>query len=269
MQINKKKYSPNYKTLIFKPIVLCLIVLLSTALLAQDESSQEPQSETPQIKEDHDTKNLDKLLKEYNQDTQKVINNDEKIQKMDDTGELNEKELSNGLLNDSEKPEILSQNGMLVKGSRFRVADNKKTNYSDAISAALSTLQKLPAAELEGLLKDSFKTSGPGAFFANSPRFILLLVRLIKDKKALPSLVKILDDQSKLIKFYSAILFTFILGIFLKKIMRKEGQPISIALWLWFVRFSIIYLVRFIIIFMFYGNEISPALNIVSHTFFY
>jgi len=269
MQISKIKFSPNFNIYFFIKLLLCLVVILSTALYAQDESH----SEITQIQEDHDTKNLGKLLKDYNHNAQKVIQDSEKMLEADDSVELSEKGIGGRPAADSdlmleEKMSATASKGPSLKSGRNKVLEIKKPSYYEAINAALIPLQKLTEAQLSELLKESFKNYKAAQFLVNSPKFMLIIVRLIQDKKALPYMAKILDDQDKLIKFSLVLLSTLLLALILKNIMRKKGRPIYSALAFWFIRFSIINFIRYIIILIFYGNEISPTLNIASKIFF-
>lgn len=216
--------------------------------------------DAPIIEEDHDTKNLDKLLINYNKDQEKVLKDAAQIQSTDEAGEFTDKEL--GTLN----PTVNNP----ATNTKKKIDPNtlKKMKYSDALRVALEPLQKMSEKELVKLLRDNTKGSKTEMYLDRFPKFAVFTVRLIKDKDALPNIAKILDDQERLINFVGVLLFTTLIAFFLKRLMKREGRSIAKALSLWFLRFLIVSFLRFWILYSFYSTELTPTLNIASKTFF-
>ena len=218
-------------------------------------------SETNQdtIQEDHDTKNLNKILIDYNKDQKKVIDDTEKIIESDDQVELIDQEL------------IEYHDSIRSKSSKLKKIDPgtlKKIKYSEALKVALEPLQKMSEPELVNLLKENSKSSAAAVYIVRYPELSLFAIRLIKDKDAIPFLGKIIDDQDKLIKFIGIMLCTFIFAILLKQFMKKEGRKVFTALGLWLFRFLLISSFRLWLLIYFYGTELSPTFKIATNTFF-
>lgn len=256
---NNKKRSLNFS---FK--LICLIFLglsfigIGLNAFAQNDTDQGQVQQIQQIQEEHDTKDLNKLLNDYNKDQQKVMNDAETIQKMDSSthDELGEGELE------------IAPVKKRVSKKQWPVENLNKVKYSDALRIALEPLQKMSEAELLMLLKNNTNGSASAEYIKKFPKLALFSVKVIKDKDALPSFAKVLDDQNKLIHFVAIMLFTILFGFFLKHLFKKEGRGIPMAILVWFVRFFILSSVRLAIIYYFYSHEITPALNLAYKTLF-
>ena len=247
---------PLHKILATLKILIFLgLFIIGPNLFADSNSETNPDT----IQEDHDTKNLDKLLSDYNKDQKKVLDDSAKIIKNDDNNDLTEKELG------------VNQNANVIKSSLFKKVDPtslKKIKYSEALKVAIEPLQKMSEPELVNLLKENSKNSTAAVYISRYPKVTLFTVRLIKDKEALPNLGKILDDEQNLIRFSGMMLTTIIFGFFLKQFMKKDGRSIVLAISLWFFRFLIINSFRIGILIYFFGPELTPAFKIATKTFF-
>jgi hypothetical protein len=231
--------------------ILIFLGLLIIGPNIQADTTETTPSDT--IEEEHDTKNLDKLLINYNKDQEKVLKDAEAIGEDQDTGdEISEKELA-------------------TTSSNFKKLDPKnlkKISYSDSIKITLEPLQKMSESQLVALLHENTKDSKAGIYIDRFPKLAIFTVRLIKDPKALPSLAKIIDDQDRLIHFSSAMIVTILISLILKRFMKKEGRTILRAFGLWFLRFSIISFLRFGVLYYFFSAELTPMFNIGAKTFF-
>ena len=239
----------------FRILLYLGLFFIGPNLLADTNSETNPDT----IQEDHDTKNLDKLLIDYNKDQKKVLNDAAKINENDENNDLTEKELG------------VNQNANVIKSSLFKKVDPsslKKIKYSEALKVTLEPLQKMSEPELVNLLKENSKNSTAAVYISRYPKITLFTVRLIKDKEAMPNLGKILDDEQNLIRFSGLMLTTIILGFFLKQFMKKDGRTIALAFTLWFFRFLIITSLRIGILIYFFGPELTPTFKIATKTFF-
>jgi hypothetical protein len=231
--------------------------------LAQTPSDNSQSAPENQIQEEHDTKNLNKLLKDYNKNQEKVLKDSETINEMESSSELSDKDLNSAKSNGTASTSL----GDYFK-KRIEPKDLKKVKYSNAVKLALEPLQKLKERELLTLLHENTKGSAAGTYIDRFPTFALFAVRLIKDPSALPSLASIADDSEKVINFIGVMLCTFLVAFILKRYTKKEGRPVMEAIGIWFLRFLIITSLRFGILMYFYSTELSPAFSIVSKTFF-
>ncbi|MBC7537547.1 MAG: hypothetical protein H7281_01900 [Bacteriovorax sp.] len=230
------------------------------------------QAKKNQIEEEHDTKNLDKLLIDYNKDSEKVLKDAAKIIQKDEGSDVSNKELGINHGGDpDEQPALKKADLSMFDFNKKKQIDPKalkKLKYSQVLRVTLEPLQKMDEKELILLLKDNTKDSPSGVYIDRFPKLAMFAVRLIKDKEALPSLAKIIDDQDKLIHFSGIMLATILIAFFLKRLMKKEGRSIVKALGLWFLRFLIISSLRIGILLYFFSAEVEPTFNIASKTFF-
>lgn len=249
-------------------------VLLITGLLIGGPSfvlSQEPPPAAPVTEkaenqqEVHDTKDLEQLLKRYNTDPEKVINDNEKLQATD---------ALQSEVNDAEIEKIRPPNSL---GDAVGVYAKKKkkvetpvpgNSLSENIKIPLASLQKLSEEELLKLLKENTRESNFAPYIDQFPKITLYCVRLIKDKEAIPSAVKIVENKDKLIWFAGVMISTFLLGFLLERIMRKEGRSLIGSIGLYMLRVAIMTVVRFTILMYFYKTELTPAMKVIEKTFF-
>lgn len=215
------------------------------------------------IQEEHDTQNLEKLLKDYNKDAEKVLKNAKTLEEMNTntSGDLSEEELR--------KVNVTTEE---VHSKTYRKKidpkDLKKVKYSEAMRVALEPLQKMHENQLVTILRSNTEGSSMAPYIERYPKLTLFAVRLIKEPEALPSLAKIVDDQDKLIRFGGIMLLTILVGFLLKRLMKKEGRSVLEALGFWFFRFLIMTSLRFGILIYFYGKEIEPTFSVAAKTFF-
>lgn len=221
-----------------------------------------------QIEEEHDTKNLSKLLKDYNKDQEKVLKDAETIHKMEESEKIIDPD--NGEVRELE--EVTKAMPAPFDAGLFKKKidpkDLKKIKYSEAIKIALAPLQKMSEAELVNLLRENTKGSNSEAYIERFPKLALFTVRLIKDPVALSELARILEDQEKLIRFGAIMITTILVAILLKRFMRRSGRSILEALGFWLIRFLLMSSLRIGIITYFYASELAPTLSLAYKTFF-
>lgn len=221
-----------------------------------------------QIEEEHDTKNLDKLLKDYNKNQVKVLKDAETIIKMDESEKIIDSD--NGEVKEIEevkKPSPVPFDASFFK-KKIDPKDLKKIKYSEAMKIALAPLQKMSEAELLHLLHENTKGSNSQVYVERFPKMAIFAVRLIKDPVALPELARILEDQEKLIRFGAIMITTILVGMLLKRLMSRKGRSILKSIGYWFVRFLVMTSLRLGILTFFYGKEITPTLVLAAKTFF-
>ncbi len=246
------------KQLLFNslPIILLGLVLLGPHSFAQTES---PKTETTHadIQEEHDTKNLDKLLKDYSRDQEKVLKDAENIPKAEETSDI---------------PANVSAKTKIFDSSIFKrnqdPKDLKKIKYSQAMKIALEPLQRMSEKELIKLLYENTSGSAARVYVERYPKLAVFAVRLIKSEDALPGLAKIADDEDRFIRFLGIMLSTILISFSLKRLMKREGRTVLKAVSLWFLRFVIISSLRLAVLLYFFSEEVSPIFKIDFKTFF-
>lgn len=268
-----KKLSFNF--FIFFIFFLGLLHGGPSCLYAQDEGTAPSSTPTPQTEgiEDHDTKDLEKLLKRYNTNQEQVINDASKIHHIESNTENSE--VDEAVIEELRPEDV-------IKDATIRIAQNKERHalekrllgdksgveLAKSIELLLSPLRKLPEKELMKMVLENSKDTQVGPYLNEYPLITLFLVRLIRDKEAVPSLLKILENRDRLIYFAGAMICTLIFGFFLKRLFHKEDRSFFGVIAVFFVRFFTVNALRIGIFYYFFAKEFTPAMRIVSQTFF-
>lgn len=261
MLMKQKNY--QHKTRFFFSLLIMGFLFGSPLVIYGQEPTAAPaDQQQQQQQEEHDSQDLEKLLKRYNTDSEKVLNDASKINSEEQASEVTENEI------DEMRPSDTLSNAT----KSFTQKSKAKTPYvnksfSEDIKVPLARLQKLSEEELVKMLKENTRDSKFAPYMDQFPRFTLLTVRLIKDKEAIPSAVKIIEDRDKLVWFGGIMISTFLLGFLLERLMRKEGRSILGSIGLYMFRVLILTGVRLGIIIYFYKDELSPAAKVFSETF--
>jgi hypothetical protein len=144
----------------------------------------------------------------------------------------------------------------------------KKMKIHEVVESTLKPLQILSEKELMNQLLDNTKGTEAYQYFVKFPKLTLLAVKLIKDPKAIPEASKILENRDKLVKFSAVMIFSLLIGIFVKKILSKKDAKILEALQYFFIRTLVMLFIRIAIVYLFFGKELGPFLNILSDNLF-
>ena len=266
--MQKKQQSSIFKIL----ILLGLLFIEGPVFLhAQENAENQAADSKPAATEDHNTEDLEKLLKRYNTDSEKILEDSSKlhnIQEGETKSEVNDADI-----------EEMRPSDMLGKASESafeRAVENRKKNqkakpidqsFSNSVRLALSEVQKLSEAELMKRFDEATKDSPMRPYMEQFPNVTLFSVRLIKDKESIPSIVKIVEDKDKLIWFTGVMIFTIVIGFLLKRFMHKEGRSFIRAFFYFFLRMYIMLALRIGIIYYFYHVEFTPAAKVFKATF--
>lgn len=223
--------------------------------------------------EDHDTKDLEKLLKRYNTDQEKILEDTSKLHNIVEeaaTSEMKESDLeeirNKGLVQKAKDASVSRANSESERKEKQKLIAQAK--YSESVRQALEPLQKLSEEELLKRLKEGSKDSPMRPYMERYPKVTLYSVRLIKDKDSIPSIMRILEDRDRLVTFISVMLFTVIFGFILKRIMHREGRSFLKACAFFLTRVLILLCIRIGVIYYFYSNELTPAAKVFKQTFF-
>ncbi len=261
----QKKLQHNF---LFFLISLGLLILEGMAFAQSSNEVQPTVQETTQettevpAQEHHETRDLEKLIKSYNRDQEKVLNDASKIHNI-----VNEESSSEISENELEKMDSVAEvKGTVKKKDRIEVG--KDITLSDSVRISLGPLQKLSEAELIKILKENTKDSPMRPYMDQFPNLTILTVRLIKDQESIPALVKTVEDKKRLIYFTGWMLATFILGFILKRFFHNPNRTFLGAVGMFFLRFYIMLFVRLGLIFYYFHKELKPSLAVVKKTFF-
>lgn len=268
---------------------LSLLILTGLLILGGQSFAQEPQNDNavndtempaksaqpqaqqvPDEEEGHNTKDLEQLLKRYNTDSEKVLQDTSKLHTEEAGEEVDDSEINE--MRPSDDPmKVASVNALKKvqsdqeKKKREELA--KKSDYSGAVRLALEPLQKLSEKELLRQMDENTKTSPMRPYIDQFPNIIVFAVKLIKDKESLPSLAKIAEDRDRLIRFAGIMVATLILGFFLKKLMHREGRSFIKAAFYFLLRMYMMFAIRVYIVYYFFSAELTPAAKVFKQTF--
>lgn len=230
-------------------------------------------AEAPQ--EEHNTEDLDKLLKNYNKDAEKIIEDTSKLHNIQEGEAVNEADLEKMKASKSEAIEAkelenpnagykLNENFGKLKAAPAKVLP---TDLSNSVRMALEPLQKLSEAELLKRLNEATKESPVRTYMDDFPNLTLYSVRLIKDKESIPALVKIVENKKRLIDYVAIMLCTIIFGFGLKRVMHREGRSFFESVFFFLLRTFILLALRVGITDYFFSEELAPAIKIFKQTF--
>jgi hypothetical protein len=279
-----KKLQFNY--LLKSVLIMGLLILegpFFNTSYAQSETPTNPnipkeniKAEAPQ--EEHNTEDLEKLLKRYNKDSEKIIEDTSKLHNIQEGEAVNEADLaamkaskaeaneaSEAKANESMNPGYkLNPNFGKIKAAPPKVIP---TDLSNSVRMALEPLQKLSEEELLKRLNEATKDSPVRRYMDDFPHLTILTIRLIKDKESIPSLVKIVEDKNRLINYVAIMVCTIIVGFVLKNIMHKEGRTFIRSACYFFIRTLLLLALRIAITEYFFSEELAPAVKVFKQTF--
>lgn len=245
---------------------LKLIILSGFLFLGGQSFAQDPAA----VEEHHDTKDLEELLKRYNTDSKKVLEDTSKILDQDATlTEVDESDI-NELANAAEDPKKITLNSLKKAREDAEKAKKKSVmtgELSSSVRQILEPMQKLSEKDLLKLLDDNSKNSKLRPYMDQFPNINIFAVRLIKDEESIPSLVKIIENRERLIRFAGVMLSTLILGFLLKKVMHREGRSFIRSAIYFLFRMYFMFAVRIYIVYFFFSAELAPAAKIFKKTF--
>lgn len=218
--------------------------------------------------EEHDEKKLEKVLNDYNDSQKKSVPTKEVAKDVTDE-ELTDEELrefDEFAIEAKEAEARLKNLPDYKKGAVPKNVEGRK--LSENITFMLDPLRKLGDQELEELLRERIKESGAAKLYDLEPRIYPFTVKLIKDKEAVPSLIRIGEDTSRLTKLLWLILGSFIVGYFLKRITSNKDQPFVTAVIFGLLRMTFMTGLRLYLVWWIFGPELKPAIRIAKEVFF-
>lgn len=248
---------------------LCFIILITGLLFGGDlVFSQDAVNPEPVATEEHDTRDLEQLLKRYNTDQEKILEDTSKIHNIehdDTTSEVSDTDIE--YVDPKELVGQLEQAKKHLKQNPAGKAQDLPSSYSNSIRIALQPLQKLSEKEILELINEGTLDSPMRPYLDQFPKISLFAVRLLKDKESIPAVVKIVENKDRLISFASVMLFTILLGFLLKRFFHKEGRSFLGVVFYYLLRVHIMLAVRIAVLYYFFSNEFAPAAKVFKQTF--
>lgn len=270
--MKQKKFQLNF----LKTVLILGLLILEGPCFAQNPENPavtvdtEKLAETPH-QEEHDTQDLEKLLKRYNTDQEKILEDANKLHTEAPADEVHDSEIEG-----MPHSEVVTEEGVVrdsVKDVYEQGMNSRKkpkvisSELSNSVRLALGPLQKLSEKELLERMDESTRNSPVRPYMDQFPNITIFAVRLIKDTESIPSIVRIFEDKDRLIWFASTMLCTVLLGFVLKKFMHREGRPFLKAVLYFFVRLYVMFAIRVGVVYYFYSAEFTPAARVFKSTF--
>lgn len=231
--------------------------------------------------DDKDIQKLEKVLKDYNSNSKKVLEDTQKIQDINSGTNLDNvpRDVTDEELSDAEINELdqFSQEVQLEERKRRPLPAYKKMaipkdlesrKLSENVTFMLGPISALSDEEITKLLKEKNEGSWTKKIFEFEPRLYPLSVAMLKDKEALPMLVSMSEKKDKYIVFFWWMLGTLIFSIILKKVIMNPTMPFFTALFWGLSRFLLINGIRIYIFWYIFAEEITPTIKIVKKVFF-
>ena len=274
--MKQKKFQLNF----LKTVLILGLLILEGPCFAQNPENPttnptvtvdaEKPSAAPS-QEEHDTQDLEKLLKRYNTDQEKILEDANKLHTETAGDEVHDSEIEGMPHSEVVTEEAVvrdSVKDIFEEGMQSRKKSKViSSELSNSVRMALEPLQKLSEKELLKRMDESTRNSPVRAYMDQFPNITIFAVRLIKDTESIPSIVKIFEDKDRLIWFAGAMLCTVIFGFALKKFMHREGRSFFKAVLYFFVRLYIVFAVRIAVVYYFYSAEFTPAARVFKNTF--
>ncbi|MFZ4714338.1 MAG: hypothetical protein ACOYL6_11515 [Bacteriovoracaceae bacterium] len=131
----------------------------------------------------------------------------------------------------------------------------------------LSPFAAVPEAQIEALIFKQAEGTPAFDFFKSHPKFVTFIVRFFKSEEAFFGLIKIASQEKKL-KLYAG---TFVLLTLLSFLFNMMGSR-KAAFWKRLVRKIILSILitflQFVSLYLFFGEELQPTINIAKQVFF-
>lgn len=138
---------------------------------------------------------------------------------------------------------------------------------SKNIEKSLAPLQNIPEQELITQLKDNTRNSQLAPLIEMFPMATLFMVRLLKDRQALPLLAQILENRDRLIKYAYWMVGTIILGFIFKFIFKRDNAGLIESMLNYLFRFCLMFGIRIAVTYYFFAVELDPTIKVFNKTF--
>lgn len=225
--------------------------------------------------EDHKTGDLDKLLDNYQRESDQILQDYSALEGgLDgDNKQFSEEDLEmldQAGVGQRQKQAILKSPESGYRKNYFHVLkkarSGKELTLDERVSLALVPLQNLSDADLKEFFHKSFKDSKIEELFNKYPVIVDKMILIIRSDEVIPNFVKMSQDKDRMIYFVSAILVTFIFGFITKRIFYGPKSSFLGMCGGFILHGFFMFLVRLGVIFFFYRNELTPLINIIYDT---
>lgn len=148
-----------------------------------------------------------------------------------------------------------------------KLSDNMKKsgakNMKKMVQVSLRAFQEMSPDEIRSHIGEKTQAGIAGKIFEQFPKLLDLVVNILRDPFAIPQMMDILADRTKLIIFAVINLLILIVSKIVKRAQKKKGLGLRATLrrWVFFVGLRIAVLVGF------FHIELSPLYHVVIRSF--
>lgn len=225
--------------------------------------------------ENHKTGDLDKLLDNYQRETDQILQDYSALEE-GIGGESNQ--FSDEDLETMEAAGVGSRQKDSIskaplegyrKNYFHALKKNKKgqvLTLEDRVSLALVPLQNLSDNDLRSFIQKSFKDSKVEELFNKYPSIVDKMIMIIRSDEVIPNFVKVIQDKDRLIYFVAAILCTFILSFLTKRIFYGPKSTFLGMCGGFILHSLFMMVVRLAVVYFFYKDELIPFVKIIYST---
>lgn len=146
----------------------------------------------------------------------------------------------------------------MYKTGKIKAPVEKAESFSESIKKTIAQFQGMSIIELENHIKITFKDSQYAPWFKKYPFFVTFIAEMLRSPEALPQMAKIADQKDKVVKISVGLLFTIILGMFMKRMVPKSAGFL-LRCSHFFIRVFILNVLRIGIFVYFFKNEMGPT----------
>lgn len=174
-----------------------------------------------------------------------------------------------GLVKQSEKLDTDHMIKSLIQASNPNLTKEQldKMKLSEAMSLAMAPLKKMSSEDMKSMVLEQSRGSKYYNLLVQYPKFLSVIIELIKDDRAVPQMVKVIEDKDRLKTFAAVMLCSILFGFVVARIITTKDKNLFKIFGLFLFRVLFMISVRIGIIYYFFAEEIGPAFNVVLKVF--
>jgi hypothetical protein len=150
----------------------------------------------------------------------------------------------------------------------FVYANSESSLSSKNIEKSIAPFQNISEKELLITLKENTKTSYLAPVLERYPLVGVFIVRMVKDKEALPFLAKILEDHKRLLRYLYWLIGLFIIGIIARRLLINREAHFFIRFMQSLFCFTMMLSARLFITYTIFAKELDPTIKVFKRSFF-
>lgn len=268
--MNKKLLPRKYRGLIFLGLFFFSLYLFaqdqgSTDAFAPSKATVETVAPTP-TPEPTNGMIESEIKDEMDSSAEEILKHQEKIKKQMEKMQNPEA----GLVKQSEKLDTDHMIKNLIQASNPNLTKEQldKMKLSEAMAMAMAPLKKMSSEDMKSMVLEQARGLKYYNLLVQYPKFLSVVIELIRDDRAVPQMVKVIEDKDRLKKFAAVMLCSILLGFVVARVISTKDRNLVKIFSLFIFRVILMMSVRIGIIYYFFSDELGPAFNVVTKVFF-